>query len=412
MKDLRSEVHDAFQKEQSAHPPMAGMRRSIVEAATARPPRRELRLQWLAVAAVLVISALVIASLAYSRVAVRTQVPAHASPSPVGDYGPPPAGVALFYLKDPDHPGWYVGFDWSGRPRATLKISAGADPTMNLSQSADGSYFIFRPGAKGGGGQFYDRVGKPLTGNGGFAGAQWADDNTHQCGMAVDESTGKWILATQVPGRPEQQVAAVAPYNAGDQSALSVLACSFRTNRAILMRITNSNPTDLWVIQLSDGKELTHKTYSNGAEYAGLVASGDGSLLATSSSTSVGYIGGPSAPTTTVVRFSDGATLMKVDPSIGVLAFGSDDKTVLVTMGPWLTGQPAHLAIMDIQSGQILWRYDGNQTLAGWLPNPTGSGFAVMLEKSPAPGAHPVVDVVLVGADGTAITLSGGYQRP
>lgn len=412
MKDLRSEVTAAFQKEQSAHPPVAGMRRSIVEAATARPPRRELRLQWLAVAAVLVISALVIATLAYSRIAVRTQLPAHASPSPVGDYGPPPPGVPLFYLKDPDHAAWYVGFDWSGKPRATLKLSAGADAIMTLSQSADGSYFIFRPGAKGGGGQFYDRLGKPLTGNGGFAGAQWADDNTHQCGMAVDESAGKWILATQVPGQPEQQVAAVAPYNAGEQAAISLLACSFRNNRAILARIANFYPTDLWVVQLSDGKVLAHTAYTdNGTQVGSIVASGDCTLLGVTSSKAFSANGGPS-DTTNVVRLSDGARIMKIDPTIAILAFSADDKTVLVTIGPWLTGQPTHLALMDTQSGQILWRYDGSQTLAGWLPNPTGSGFAVMLEKSPAPGAHPIVDVILVGTDGTAINLSGGYQRP
>jgi hypothetical protein len=406
---LRDEVRAAFQKEQAAHPPASDLRPSIARSVTVRPARRP-NLQWVAVAAALLITALVIVSLVSSRLAVRTQVPAHESPSPVGDYGPPPAGVPLFYMKDPDHSGWYVGFDFSGQPRATLKLPAGADPIMNLSQSADGSYFIFRPGAKGGGGQFYDRLGKPVSGNGGFAGAQWADDNAHQCGMAVDESTGKWILATQVPGQAVQQVAAVAPYSAGDQSALSVLACSFRTNRAIVMKITNSSPTDVWVLQLPDGKVLSHRAYSDGAQWGSIVASPDASLLAESSSKSVGFIGGPTAPTTNVTRLSDDAKLMKIDPALGVIAFSADGKTVLVTTKPWVSSQSTHLAVMDVTSGQILWTYDGDKELDGFFVNPAGSGFAVMLRT--VGDQHALDDVIVIAGDGTSRAVHGQYMHP
>jgi hypothetical protein len=414
MKDLRSEVHAAFQKEQAAHPAMAGMRRSIVDATMARP-RRELRLQWLAVAAVLVISALVIVTLASSRLAARGPAPAHSSPKPVtkvdGDYGPPPAGVALFYLKDPDHAGWYVGFDWSATPRATLKLPT-SDANMNLAQSADGSYFIYRPGAKGGGGQFYDRLGKPLIGNGGFAAAVWADDNSHQCGMAVDESAGKWILATQLPGQPAKDVANVAPYSAGDQSAIGLLACSYRNDRAVLVRITNSYPTDLWVIQLSDGKVLTHTTYAdNGTQLGNLVASRDGSLVSLNSSQSSG--GTSSFGPSQVVHASDGALVAKFDASFGVLGFSADNKTVLVTTSPWVFGSPSHLAVLAIPSGDILWRYDGPEQLTGFFTNPAGSGFALMLQSPSEPaGPHPPVDVTIVNQTSEPLIVPSHYQRP
>jgi hypothetical protein len=414
MKDLRSEVHAAFQKEQSTHPPVAGMRRSIVESTMARP-RRELRLQWLAVAAVLVISALVIVTLVSSRVASRTQAPAHSSPTPVtkvkGDYGPPPPGLALFYLKDPDHAGWYVGFDWSATPRATLKFPP-SDPNLSLAQSADGSYFIYRPGAKGGSGQFYDRLGKPLAGNGGFAGAVWADDNSHQCGMAVNESTGKWFLATQVPGQPAANVANVAPYAAGDQSAIRLLACSFHNDRAVVARVTNSYPTDLWVIRLSDGNVLTHTTYTDkGTELGELVASRDGSLVALNSSKASGGTSwfGPSQ----VVRASDGALVAKFDPSFGVLGFSADNKTVLVTTSRWVFGSPTHLAVLAIPSGNILWRYDGPEQMTDFFTNPDGSGFAVMLQSPSEPaGPHPTVDVVIVNQVSEPLIVPSHYQRP
>src|SRR5690349_1082004 len=101
MKDLRSEVRSAFEKEQAANPPASDLRRSIV-AATLDRPRRGTNLQWVAVAAALLITALVIVSLLASRAALRTHAPAHSRPTPVGDYGPPPAGVPMVYAGDPD----------------------------------------------------------------------------------------------------------------------------------------------------------------------------------------------------------------------------------------------------------------------------------------------------------------------
>jgi hypothetical protein len=415
MKDLRSEVRAAFEKEQDAHPPVANLRPTVLRSVTARPTRT-VNLQWLAAAAVLLITALVVASLVSSR-ALRNQVPAHASPAPTaranGDFGPPPADVPLFYLKDPDHPGWYVGFDWTGTPRATLKLPPQSDQGLSLAQSADGSFFIYRPGGKGGSGQFYDRLGRPLSGNGGFAGAVWADDNSHQCGMAVDESAGKWILATQVPGQPAKTVATVAPYSQGQQSALELLACSFHNDRAVVERIANSYPTDLWVIQLSDGKVQTHTTYTdNGTQLGPLAASPDGSLVALNSSQAVGGTTQASTPTT-VVRASDGALVAKLDPSLAILAFSADNKTVLVTTSPWVVNTPAHLAVLEIPSQRTVWRYDGPEQLAGFFINPAGSGVGVMLQNPNDPaGAHPTVDVVILSQNSEPLIVPRHYQRP
>src|SRR2546430_12149024 len=106
MDDLRAEIRAAFQKEQTLNPSSPDLRQNIVQSVAARP-RRRVDLQWMAVAAAIVIAALVVASLVSTRLAQRA-VPSH-PPTPVGDYGPPPAGMPLFYLKDPKHYGWYVG---------------------------------------------------------------------------------------------------------------------------------------------------------------------------------------------------------------------------------------------------------------------------------------------------------------
>lgn len=282
---------------------------------------------------------------------------------------------------------------------------------MSLAQSADGSFFIYRPAAKGGSGQFHDRLGRPLAGNGGFAGAVWADDNTHQCGMAVDESAGKWMLATQSPGQPTKSVATVAPYSAGDQAAIQLLACGFGADRDVVLRVANSSLADLWVIQPSDGKVLTHTADADYGSLGGLAANADGSLVALNSSKAFGGTNwfGP----TTIVRASDGALVAKVDPSCAILGFSTDNKTVLVTTSPWVFGAPTHLAILAIASGNILWRYDGPEQLTGFFTNPAGAGFAIMLQDSTQPARpHPAADVVICNRISEPLIVPSGDLRP
>src|SRR2546430_11187936 len=105
MDDLRSEIRAAFGRVQAGIAPTLNLGHEVVPAA-ARQPSRDANLTWLAVAGGLVIGVLVVVSLMSSRLN-RSVVPAH--PTPVGDYGTPPARVALIYVGDPGHPGWYVG---------------------------------------------------------------------------------------------------------------------------------------------------------------------------------------------------------------------------------------------------------------------------------------------------------------
>ena len=93
MNSLRSEVRAAFEREQVDHPPTPGLRRTVVEAALSQPPR-ETNLQWLVVAAAMLLGILVVAGLVSSRLN-RSSVPSHQAPTPVADYGTPPTGVPL-----------------------------------------------------------------------------------------------------------------------------------------------------------------------------------------------------------------------------------------------------------------------------------------------------------------------------
>jgi hypothetical protein len=78
MDDLRSEIRAAFEREQAGHAPSAALRSDIVAAAALRP-QRERNLQWMAVAAALLLGILVVAGLLSTRLAQRASVVAPAA---------------------------------------------------------------------------------------------------------------------------------------------------------------------------------------------------------------------------------------------------------------------------------------------------------------------------------------------
>jgi hypothetical protein len=412
MDELRPEIRAAFEKEQAAHPPIAALRHNVVEAVTAQP-RRTPNLQWLAVAAALVLGILVVMVLMSTRLAHHASVPVPAaSPnaSPVADYGPPPAGIALLYVHDPNHASWLIGFDWSGRPRGTVK----PDPALvGVGMAPDGQSFSIGAGAKGGAGGLLDRLGQPIPLSGaipGKAGPMWADDNKHMCGVSLDLQTLDWTFVTLLPGEAVKSGPVIAHEPiAGGQTGIRLASCSFRNDQAILVRTTVSWPAELWVVRISDGTILSYHTYSGGSVLGGVVGSRDSVLIAENSSQAT-VPQGATAPSTVVYRVSDRSVVATLDPTMNVLAFSGDDSLVLVTTSPWVGGQPIHLAVIDLRSGGSVCRYDGPETLGAFTAEPDGTGFAVALKVLPLHVPDdPLSDILIMHSDGSTTTISGRY---
>jgi hypothetical protein len=421
MEELRPEIRTAFEKEQAAFPPVAALRRNVVEAVTTHP-RPSHNLQWVAVAAAAILAILVVAGLMSTRLGHRAGAPVPAATpkaSPVGDYGPPPAGVNLLYVHDPNHPSWLIGYDWSGQPRGTVKL----DPTLvggsfpntspSVGMAPDGQSFLVGNGPKGGTGPILDRLGQPvgaLDAIPGKAGPIWADDNKHMCGVSLDLQTLDWTFVTLLPGEAVKSGPVIAREPiAGGQTGLRVASCSFRNDKAIVVRTTVSWPAEFWVLRISDGKILLRNTYSGGAVRANVVASGDGVLIAENSSQSTGQ-GGSAAPSTFIRRLSDMSVVATLDPSMSVLAFNGDDSLALVTTAPWLGGSLIHLAVIDFRSGRVVCRYDGPEELRSFLAEPDGTGFAITLRVlSTHVPEDPMSDVLIFHGDGSTTTISGRY---
>jgi hypothetical protein len=408
MDDLRSEIRAAFEREQRAHPPTSGLRDDIVDAVSMNT-RRSPNLQWLAVAAAVILAALVVIGLMSTRFHPRASVPA-ATPnaSAVKDYGPPPLGVPLLYVNDPNHPAWLIGFDWTGTPRGTVKL----DPAIgSVGMAPDGQSFAVGFGAKGGTGEILDRLGQPIQGAGGAIPGStlpiWADDNKHTCGISFDSSTGTYSLLTLAPGQPVQGED-VLPSSQNGPGSYRLASCSFRNDQAIVVRTSNPSPAEVLAVRLSTGKVTSLYTYTTPEQLSNVVASADSTLIAENSSQSIGQLQGQNAPTTVIRRVSDRSVVATLPPTMGVLAFNSDDSLLLVTTTPWAGGLPTALAVIDVQSGQTLWTYTGPGMFGNAIAEPNGRDFAIYVRN---PNVNdPLTDLMIVHADGTATDFPRRFQ--
>ncbi|MDQ6878459.1 MAG: hypothetical protein M3082_12365 [Candidatus Dormibacteraeota bacterium] len=415
MDDLRTKIRDAFQNEQAAHGPAPTLGNEIRAAVAARPRRRP-DYEWLAVAAAALIGLLVVAGLMSTRLAGRG-VPAHPRATPTSgpqvDYGVPPAGVALIYVSDPTHPGWYNAFDWTGRPRGTIKLAAPLGDNLYFLQAPDGSGFI-TAAAKATAQQLFDRLGAPVTDSFSdqFQSQVWADDGKHLC--TLDYNSGQWHVGFRSPGAAPTELHAVAIDPSVVQSGIIAIAfssCSPSRDRAVLVYNYFGRPSQFWVVRLSDGAILSHQTFDPNV-LANIVASPDSKLIAESSATSSGSLLGGAAPSTAIIRASDGGAVLNLDPSFGVIAFSQDNSVALVNTSPFASGVPTGLALVSLQTGSVIWRSSGPDELTAALAQPGGGAFALFLQDALNSTVHPSVHVLIVRADGTSVAVPGTYLQP
>jgi hypothetical protein len=345
----------------------------------------------------------VVAGFLALQLAPRAAAPAVvASPSPRAvDYGPPPSNVPLLWVQDPNHDGWLIGFDWTGKPRGTVKLSQPMGEHDKLSQAPDGSAFGIEASGKGGFRVYLDRLGNvspspssvinyPLE--------MWADDSRHVC--TLSGLGGHWNLGLMVPGGAQNPVNVVAIDPTLARSgiiAFSFAACSALNDRAVIQYSYFGRPTEYFVVRISDGAILQQRIYATD-QVANVTASMDGSLIAENSGKSTGQAM-PAAASTIIRRAADMSVVTTLDSSTGVLAFSGDDSSVLVNSSPWTAGVPTMLEVLDLQTGAVMWRGEGTAALSTFAVQPAGNAFAVALTQ---PGSQaPPATILIVYGDGS-----------
>ncbi|HKV88695.1 MAG TPA: hypothetical protein VJT78_11930 [Candidatus Dormibacteraeota bacterium] len=380
------------------------------------PSRREGTFQWLAVMAAAVLGVLVVAGLMSTRLAHRGGVSlgaasaaatATATSRPAGDYGPAPAGVNLIWVHDPNHATWLMGYDWSGRPRGTLKLATPGKPNYPVRMSPDGQYLSIIEGdlppaanghyGPGGPFQVLDRLGRPVfsapADTNPLYGLLWADDSRHACATTQDPVSSRQELWVADVGRGTTTVTQIARDQGLGRTPRYVLACSVLNDRVIEVPYGESATSDVWVLRLSDAKVLSHHTYKTGADMV-IGASPDGDYIseiaATGRSTQIRRVSDWSVVTTLadtqVLRFSGDASRVFVTP------IDSKGNTTRVADVDWRTGR----AVWTV--GKTVFVPDTNA-----IAEPGSPAFAVAIPT--VWGQHYPADVTIVGGDGTTLDL-------
>ena len=298
------------------------------------------------VGALLVIAAVVIA-VQFSRLGqgVQPGLPADA----------PPAGVSVFYLREPGNPHGLVAYDWGGARRGRVTLPTWVEITR-LRPAPDGSAFLIDPSTPGDYAAYFDRGGRVLfeTDDPAFSAQSWADDSTHVC--VLSENTNGEVLITRRPGQPDHTVPTRLT---GDNN---VAGCSLRTDTMIV-----SSDNRLEVLTLSNGNVLGTLPVSSA-----VLASPDAGYLALNpSGTEPALIFRATDLSKPIAQLGDGLT---------PLAFSGDGSLLLAGTA----GGAGVIQALAWRTGKVAWSYDPlGAAVDGVQARPSSGDFVVYLSSGP-----------------------------
>jgi hypothetical protein len=299
---------------------------------------------------------------------------------------------------DPNLPYRLVALDWNGILVGTLYTTSPA------SQAPDGTRLFLGSG-------YADQTGTILAAPLGLKGGpSFADDSRHVCEMrtatgSLPTGNGEpaWLYAGAI-GSPLHRVVQFGQY--GGQSAPGIVACSYESDRAVIVENVIAWASEVRVYALSTGALVYQRLYPSGQIASSVVASHDGRYIAEQTN--------DVNSDTAIRRTSDGTIVGRLTGQ-RVVAFSWDGGRVVT--GPIGSTNNQEVRLVDWQRGQILWR----QT----EPAGIGTGFAyvsvlarpggtdvVVGVAADSTGSSPVEQLWLVHADGATTQVAKGPIFP
>jgi hypothetical protein len=307
---------------------------------------------------------------------------------------------------DPNLPYRLIALDWNGTLVGTLYTSSPA------SQAPDGTRLFVGSG-------YADQSGAILAAPLGLKGGPgFADDSRHVCEMrtatgSLPTGNGEpaWLYAGAI-GSPLHRVVQFGQY--GGQSAPGIVACSYQSDRAVIVEDVIAWTSEVRVYALATGALVYQHQYPSGQVASSVVASHDGRYLA-EQLMSADAQGHQIGTDTLIRRTSDGVVVARLAGQ-AVRAFSWDGSRVITT--PALGAADSHeVRLVDWQDARVLWRMTEPAGLApGYayvsvLARPGGTDLVVGVAAD-STGHSPVDQLWLVHADGAAIQVAKGPIFP
>lgn len=338
-------------------------------------------------------------------------------PTPPPDYGPPPAGVDLFYVQLPGSPAWAVGYDWSGAPRATIHFkeldSVSDQPYSGLSVAPNGSGFWSL-------GYTFDRQGHVIANSPppdkGSLNMVWSEDGQVLCGVQATTSnidqngggTADFYFVRRTPAGAPVRVSNLLHLDEipGDMG-LTAFACSNRLNRALIVRTVCCGTQGAFVVRLSDGAILGTFTRGGGGQPA---FSPDGQEVAEPTWAADG-----STLSTEVRLVLGGTVLARYGAGVAFQAFSANNRFAVVKSG-------AQVQVIEVATRRVVWLDTESRTLSRVWARPGTGDMALFFTAPPvqvpcpnsssSPCTNPLNDAVIVHADGSSVALDGSFYVP
>jgi hypothetical protein len=308
---------------------------------------------------------------------------------------------------DPNLPYRLVALDWNGTLVGTLYTSS---PAL---QAPDGTRLFIGSG-------YADQSGTILAPPLGLKGGPgFADDSRHVCEMrtatgSLPTGNGEpaWLYAGAI-GSPLHRVVQFGQY--GGQSAPGIVACSYQSDRAVIVENVIAWTSEVRVYALSTGALLYQHQYPSGQVASSVVASHDGRYLAeqamSTDAQGLHVVNGD----TVIRRTSDGTVVARLAGQ-AVNAFTWDGSRV-VTMPDVGSPDSHELRLVDWQREQILWReaepagIGTGFAYVSVLARPGGTDLVVGVAAD-STGESPVDQLWLVHGNGGATQVAKGPIFP
>lgn len=330
--------------------------------------------------------------------------------------GAPPKNIPLIWYgtsnpnsggpPDPNAQYRMLALDWNGTLVGTLYTSSPASQAPDGTRLSVGSGYADQSGTI---------LAPPLGRKGGPG---FADDSRHVCEMrtatgSLPTGNGEpaWLYAGAI-GSPLHRIVQVGQY--GGQSAPGVAACSYQSDRAVIVEEVIAWTSEVRVFALSTGALVYQHQYPSGQVASSVVASHDGRYLA-EQLMSTDPQGHQLSTETLIRRTSDGAVVARLAGQ-AVRAFSWDGSRVITT--PALGAADSHeVRLVDWQRARVLWRMTEPAGLApGYayvsvLSRPGGTDLVVGVAAD-STGNSPVEQLWLVHADGSATQVAKGPVYP
>ncbi len=308
-----------------------------------------------------------------------------------------------FYTYDSSNSHRLLAYDWTGKRRGELTVSAG-EP-FGVYPSADGTMLLLTHGHIVSGGKAIGRVAR----------GSWAGDNTHICTFlntlgGPGASQERKISANASEGRSPDaslfleeaitgQVRRVVDFGSfGEHGGPQVLACDAAADRAVITETFVGMQSSPQVVGLSNGQLLYEQGTQTPGPPVGLVASEDGSLLAEGSTASL-------FGDTFLVRAIPAGNVIAHISGGGAVAFSGDNTRVLTVQYLNGSSESGKYQVIELATGRVVW--SAVLSPGTVLTRPHSSDFLVASSvwENPPPGSNTrkrFEDVWLVPATGSA----------